>query len=1294
MAGTIIEITSISEITKISARVNVSISGGSDFFKGLCWATHSEPTKDDTWAMVSGIAEGSLLIGQFGIPPLQPNTTYYVRPYVENDEGVSYGEVVFFKTLAEDDPVPDPEPLDSYGVRFRLETRNIKKKTGRLDIEIDGYAGNIDEIEGTEDFFILKYQNEKSDKRGYVRPTEAEIRIYEDENFNIDELKITNETHFRITFYENDIVRWQGFVVPDFYSTEIGENMNVISMVATDRLASLKDATIDVSGQPKQFDVLFDCLQKTGLNLNLNVICDFETVGGKNVFNTSFDAQRLKDDKGRNVSCYDIIRSMLVETNSYITQRYGAWFVVNKRQQEIGTANIHYYVADVRDSIKRAYTFQELNFDKIQRGARRNIIPVAASVGIFQEIGGGKLYPENFNFRSMDDWSFKNGFTGTIDNRHVTLISPIGGVIYGDETDNYYLYNNNQTAKWYIDRDLFHTAPYAESDPIDIIAMAGRTVEISIELNGFARNYTDIPFMIIADWSGEETLQLNQDGEFVPFSFANPEIHYLEIFDPYERGGYPLSAVFQKRVTLTTHEPLDNYKIKLRVFGSNAHAFITSFSVKFNVPKIQQKGNIYKVEQGDNFTFKHEIETTIFGDYLTAGVNGYFYNYQPDDTSSLLEDGERTQLWTAPEDGTEQPLLLHTVRQMARMFSIAHDQIRGNLDTDFVDPLKLFRCGNEKYVMTEGVYSFMREQLEVVLEQVKTAVIWKKDYIYSHFDKDEDKGIRGIAGISESVSETGGVGYHWNLHNENIEEEEGEDLKFRISRGDIVKLEALGILIETERNEEDETEVIAKFIIDAKTNKSVIGTGTEADPIELKGDEKNPGALKYYGTDDEEEKGYHDFPEMGGDYKWNLKGKGVLPEISNIQIIQDADSGDYWEAPDAFFGISAFNKHGETIPQFVPAFKMYSESFEAIITWDLINGADGYYVYAQIDEDDGLWMASERFEVLNNEFDLMNPDYPIAQEINLTEKLQKNTAVSDAVISFEIKDDDTVKVEAENAIVVVTESEDKKEKNLLIKIEKPDIPDLDDAKRWWNLGTGEGLENVPGIKFTQEKRNEDFDIWKNHLFISAYNSNGETLPLPVVDDFKMYLEQNYGIINWSKLPNADGYYLYLGVGGGVINGDAVNLSWYKYDIDDNNITEIDLQDLYSYSFVQVSEIPTENTTGFSEFRIEHEDLLEIEGDGIDVELTTDGRRKKLKLSAEGGGGGGSGTSNPELHLDFEEVGDEFTYNVPYNMKFTSMVCEGTDATLDVALNTNLARYDRLTITATAAGLVSLYGVYV
>ncbi len=76
------------------------------------------------------------------------------------------------------------------------------------------------------------------------------------------------------------------------------------------------------------------------------------------------------------------------------------------------------------------------------------------------------------------------------------------------------------------------------------------------------------------------------------------------------------------------------------------------------------------------------------------------------------------------------------------------------------------------------------------------------------------------------------------------------------------------------------------------------------------------------------------------------------------------------------------------------------------------------------------------------------------------------------------------------------------------------------------------------------------------------------------------------------------------------------------------------------------------------------------------------------------GSGGTGSDTPELHLDFEEAGDEFEYCVPYDMKFTSQSSENGDATLSIALDTDMARYTRLNITATAAGMVSLYGEYV
>ena len=73
------------------------------------------------------------------------------------------------------------------------------------------------------------------------------------------------------------------------------------------------------------------------------------------------------------------------------------------------------------------------------------------------------------------------------------------------------------------------------------------------------------------------------------------------------------------------------------------------------------------------------------------------------------------------------------------------------------------------------------------------------------------------------------------------------------------------------------------------------------------------------------------------------------------------------------------------------------------------------------------------------------------------------------------------------------------------------------------------------------------------------------------------------------------------------------------------------------------------------------------------------------------GGGGGGTDNfVEVALDFFGA-TSFVYNVPCAMKFTSLEYEDGAATVDPALNTTLAKFNKVTITASTAGLVILQG---
>lgn len=88
------------EVTNIKSKMatgggKVTSSGGFAVTKrGVCWGTSQYPT------VTNDHTEDGTGAGEFfsNIGNLQPNTTYYVRAYAENEKGVAYGNQVTFRT--------------------------------------------------------------------------------------------------------------------------------------------------------------------------------------------------------------------------------------------------------------------------------------------------------------------------------------------------------------------------------------------------------------------------------------------------------------------------------------------------------------------------------------------------------------------------------------------------------------------------------------------------------------------------------------------------------------------------------------------------------------------------------------------------------------------------------------------------------------------------------------------------------------------------------------------------------------------------------------------------------------------------------------------------------------------------------------------------------------------------------------------------------------------------------------------------------------------------------------------
>jgi hypothetical protein len=82
----------------------------------------------------------------------------------------------------------------------------------------------------------------------------------------------------------------------------------------------------------------------------------------------------------------------------------------------------------------------------------------------------------------------------------------------------------------------------------------------------------------------------------------------------------------------------------------------------------------------------------------------------------------------------------------------------------------------------------------------------------------------------------------------------------------------------------------------------------------------------------------------------------------------------------------------------------------------------------------------------------------------------------------------------------------------------------------------------------------------------------------------------------------------------------------------------------------------------------------------------------VKYLGDDGEDGQDADDSFDVYIDFVDTDElEFMYNCPAALKFTQQISENSDATLNPVLNTNMAQFDKLTVTAAEVGLIILKG---
>ena len=88
-------VTDVSDISAVCGGNVTSIGSSPLTARGVCWATHHNPTVDDNKTF-DGVDVGEFISN---ITELTEGTVYHVRAYATNEVGTSYGEEITFRTL-------------------------------------------------------------------------------------------------------------------------------------------------------------------------------------------------------------------------------------------------------------------------------------------------------------------------------------------------------------------------------------------------------------------------------------------------------------------------------------------------------------------------------------------------------------------------------------------------------------------------------------------------------------------------------------------------------------------------------------------------------------------------------------------------------------------------------------------------------------------------------------------------------------------------------------------------------------------------------------------------------------------------------------------------------------------------------------------------------------------------------------------------------------------------------------------------------------------------------------------
>lgn len=224
----------------------------------------------------------------------------------------------------------------NFKLKYLVEWADMENVVYSVRIYQKGYTGSSTEVSG---YGVLKYGSANTNLDA-IRGNGLDLSLNATTDLTLEDLYTEEENSFAVKMYRKNKLLFDGFLKPDGVYQSFVQDQWVLSLSCVDGLGLLKDlAFVQSSGLPytgrqKAIDVIYNCLRRTGLQMNINTSVNIyydgltptDELDPLNETYVSVD-RFVKNDNDTIMDCNDVLKSILNLFNAVICQIEGQWYI-------------------------------------------------------------------------------------------------------------------------------------------------------------------------------------------------------------------------------------------------------------------------------------------------------------------------------------------------------------------------------------------------------------------------------------------------------------------------------------------------------------------------------------------------------------------------------------------------------------------------------------------------------------------------------------------------------------------------------------------------------------------------------------------------------------------------------------------------------------------------------------------------------------------------------------------------------------------------------------------------------